>query len=248
MFDDGSAQHLISRGMPSVLPRMHPVPVAKPCNIKYPVPNNGHWSMVMILTHCTSVLQIGSMMLRSIPLHSRMMLTAAKMLYKLSKDSSNDARFRHHGVLRPLLSVIAENSKAVCQAHGQVVTGSGASDQSLVNSNNPTPQQHRQQDGTALLYLTGCLKNVSADATNQKCLGRLGAVGTMAQVRVRVLHNVHYRWGLHLGLPHCWHWWYRALIPVTWLLLQRTIPIVIFQAPCMTAVTLFSHCSLQVGV
>lgn len=101
------------------------------------------------------------MLLRVLPVQGSMMLTAAKMLYRLSKDSSNDTRFRHHGVIRPLLSVIAQ----------------------LIAADNSVEQMGMQlQMQGALLYFAGCLKNISSDATNQKTLGRLGAVAVMAQV------------------------------------------------------------------
>lgn len=99
------------------------------------------------------------MLLSTAPPGSHVLLPAAKMLYSLSKDSSNDSRFRHHGVLRPLLRITTALSTA--NAHRQ-------------------PQQPQQ--GTALLYCSGCLKNLSTDTTNQKSLGRLGGVSTMAQV------------------------------------------------------------------
>lgn len=101
--------------------------------------------------------QVGAMLLGITPPGSQMLLPAAKMLYTLSKDSSNDSRFRHHGVLRPLLCLTAALSSAVAQ--------------------------HQQQHTTTvLLYCSGCLKNISTDVTNQKSLGRLGGVSTMAKV------------------------------------------------------------------
>jgi len=98
------------------------------------------------------------MLLGITPPGSQMLLPAAKMLYTLSKDSSNDSRFRHHGVLRPLLCLTAALSSAVAQHQ----------------------QQHTTT--TVLLYCSGCLKNISTDVTNQKSLGRLGGVSTMAKV------------------------------------------------------------------
>jgi hypothetical protein len=111
------------------------------------------------------------MLLRVLPAASSMMLTASKMLYRLSKDSSNDSRFRHHGVVRPLLSVVAQLSRK-CTACTQAQHKAAAA------------EQHQQQANTTLLYFTGALKNISADAANQKALGRLGAVAAMAQVSV----------------------------------------------------------------
>jgi hypothetical protein len=98
------------------------------------------------------------MLLSITPLSSSLLLPATKMLYGLSKDRSNDSRFRHHGVLRPLLQMTAALSTALEQ------------------------QRQQQHTSTALLYCSGCLKNVSADSANQKSLGRLGGVSTMAQV------------------------------------------------------------------
>lgn len=102
------------------------------------------------------------MLLSIAPPGSNLLLPATKMLYSLSKDSSNDSRFRHHGVLRPLLQMTAALSTALEQ------------------------QRQQQHTSTALLYCSGCLKNVSADSTNQKSLGRLGGVSTMAQVCCRL--------------------------------------------------------------
>jgi hypothetical protein len=115
------------------------------------------------------------MLLRVLPAESSMMLTASKMLYRLSKDSSNDTRFRHHGVLRPLLSVAAQLSRT-CTC-------------SQVQQWSEAIEQQQQKAHTALLYFTGALKNISADAANQKALGRLGAVAAMAQVRLPACHD-----------------------------------------------------------
>jgi hypothetical protein len=117
------------------------------------------------------------MLLRVLPAASSMMLTASKMLYRLSKDSSNDTRFRHHGVIRPLLSVVGQLGKT-CTACSQPQQQSVAA----------AAEQEQQQAHTTLLYFAGTLKNISADAANQKALGRLGAVAAMAQVRVFSLH------------------------------------------------------------
>jgi hypothetical protein len=103
-------------------------------------------------------LQVGAMLLGITPAESHLLLPATKMLYTLSKDSSNDSRFRYHGVLRPLLHMTA--------------TLSGLLEQ----------RRQQQHTSTALLYCSGCLKNVSADGANQKSLGRLGGVMTMTQV------------------------------------------------------------------
>jgi hypothetical protein len=102
-----------------------------------------------------------------------MMLTASKMLYRLSKDSSNDTRFRHHGVLRPLLSVVGQLSKASTSC-------------SHVQQQSAATEQEQRQAHTALLHFSGALKNISADAANQKALCRLGAVTAMTQVRLHV--------------------------------------------------------------
>jgi hypothetical protein len=98
------------------------------------------------------------MLLSITPTESYLLLPATKMLYTLSKDSSNDSRFRHHGVLRPLLQMTAALSGLLEQ------------------------RRQQQHTSTALLYCSGCLKNVTADGTNQKSLGRLGGITTMAQV------------------------------------------------------------------
>jgi hypothetical protein len=116
------------------------------------------------------------------PASSNVLLPATKMLYGLSKDSSNDSRFRHHGVLRPLLQMAA----GLCTVLEQ-------------------QQQQQQQPhvNTALLYCSGCLKNVSADATNQKSLGRLGGVATMAQVRLLLTPLFTFD-SLHDSIGHAW--------------------------------------------
>eukprot|EP00882_Tetradesmus_deserticola_P030508 GHRQ01034290.1.p1 GENE.GHRQ01034290.1~~GHRQ01034290.1.p1 ORF type:complete len:146 (+),score=43.06 GHRQ01034290.1:408-845(+) len=116
------------------------------------------------------------MLLRVLPASGSMMLTASKLLYRLSKDSSNDTRFRHHGVIRPLLAVVAQLSKT-CTACSQAQQQSAAT------------EVEQQQAHRTLLYFTGALNNISADAANQKALGRLGAVAAMAQVRPSVWYN-----------------------------------------------------------
>lgn len=46
------------------------------------------------------------MLLRLLVIGSSQMLQAAKLLYQLSKDSANDAKFRRHGLLSILLDTL----------------------------------------------------------------------------------------------------------------------------------------------
>lgn len=130
------------------------------------------------------MLQVGAILLNMTPASSNVLLSATKMLYGLSKDSSNDSRFRHHGVLRPLLQMAAGLSTVLEQQQ---------------------QQQQQPHVNTALLYCSGCLKNVSADATNQKSLGRLGGVATMAQVRLLLTPLFTFDL-LHDSIGHAWTW------------------------------------------
>jgi hypothetical protein len=133
-------------------------------------------------------------LLNMTPASSNVLLPATKMLYGLSKDSSNDSRFRHHGVLRPLLRMAAGLSTVLEQQQ---------------------QQQQQPHVHTALLYCSGCLKNVSADATNQKSLGRLGGVATMAQVRQLLAPLLAFnslRGMCHMLEEHA-RWWQSVCLP-----------------------------------
>eukprot|EP00775_Hariotina_reticulata_P010809 gene10809-10965_t len=103
------------------------------------------------------------------------MLPLAKMLYRLSKDSSNDARFRHHGAIRPLLAVVVDHSAWL----------EGMNSQKEQGQEQQTGEQLGallKQQQEVLLLLSGCLKNISLDNTNQGSLARLHAVAAMGQV------------------------------------------------------------------
>ncbi|GFR40002.1 hypothetical protein Agub_g537 [Astrephomene gubernaculifera] len=84
------------------------------------------------------------------------LLQTAKLLYRLSKDGSHDSLFRREGLLEPLVHTV----------HIMVASARGAS--SRGNMHEP------------LVYLNGCLKNVSNEPSNQKVLVRLGALHVLA--------------------------------------------------------------------
>ncbi|MEW5313475.1 MAG: hypothetical protein WDW38_005041 [Sanguina aurantia] len=83
------------------------------------------------------------------------LLQAAKVLYRLSKDTGNDALFKREGLLEPMLSTV----------HVMVLHSSSGGGTSM----------HEP-----LIFLNGCLKNVSNDGANQKTLVRLGAVHVLS--------------------------------------------------------------------
>jgi len=113
-------------------------------------------------------------MLRLLPLQDRRMLPLAKMLYRLSKDSSNDARFRRHGAIRPLLAVVAD--------HSTWLEGMNSRQQQLQHAGEDL-EALLEKKQEVLLLLTGCLKNISCDSINQGSLARLHAIAAMGQVR-----------------------------------------------------------------
>ena len=84
-------------------------------------------------------------------------LGACKLVFKLSKSEVNDSLFRELGMLPLLLSCVQGTAAARSSS-----SGSGGIE--------------------AALYAAGALKNVSADAYNQRSLVQLGAVGTLACV------------------------------------------------------------------
>lgn len=96
------------------------------------------------------------MLLGITPITNQLLLPAAKMLYSLSKDSDNDGRFHQQVSLQSLLRVTSTLSGAL--------------------------QQQQKHIGAALLYCSGCLKNISTASANQQSLGQLGGVSIMAQV------------------------------------------------------------------
>ncbi|EFJ52458.1 hypothetical protein VOLCADRAFT_120276 [Volvox carteri f. nagariensis] len=84
------------------------------------------------------------------------LLQTAKLLYRLSKDGSNDALFRREGLLEPLVHTV----------HIMVASVRG--------SHNPGNMHE------PLVYMNGCLKNISNEAHNQKGLVKLGTLHVLA--------------------------------------------------------------------
>lgn len=112
------------------------------------------------------------------------------MLYRLSKDAANDARFRLGGLLRPIVESI--------NAHAAVLDGlpsfpgaagaasskqpGGCEQRPGPNSSSSSGKALDRAGGSCrgvLLYLSAAFKNVSADAANQRALARAGAVGAL---------------------------------------------------------------------
>ncbi|GAX78023.1 hypothetical protein CEUSTIGMA_g5465.t1 [Chlamydomonas eustigma] len=84
------------------------------------------------------------------------LLQASKLLYRLSKDTANDALFRKEKLLEPIIRTVS------------VMVASSSSTSGPSSMHEP------------LVYLNGCLKNVSNDTSNQKALVKLGALHVMA--------------------------------------------------------------------
>ncbi|GLC63212.1 hypothetical protein PLESTF_000012300 [Pleodorina starrii] len=84
------------------------------------------------------------------------LLQTAKLLYRLSKDGSNDGLFRREGLLEPLVHTV----------HIMVASVRG--------SHNPANMHE------PLVYMNGCLKNISNEAHNQKALVKLGTLHVLA--------------------------------------------------------------------
>eukprot|EP00798_Chlamydomonas_sp_ICE-L_P011271 gene11271-18903_t len=92
---------------------------------------------------------------------TELLLKTAKMLYRLSKDTSNDESFRKERLLEPLLRTI----------HVMVV--------STINSSSGHSSSSMHEP---LVFLNGCLKNISNDSVNQKALVKAGAMGVLANL------------------------------------------------------------------
>ncbi|KAG2431305.1 hypothetical protein HYH02_013436 [Chlamydomonas schloesseri] len=84
------------------------------------------------------------------------LLQTAKLLYRLSKDGGNDALFRREGLLEPLVHTV----------HIMVASARGSSNPA--NMHEP------------LVYMNGCLKNISNEPSNQKSLVKLGSLHVLA--------------------------------------------------------------------
>lgn len=132
---------------------------------------------------------MGSLLLRLLPIGSPIMQQAARMLYRLSKESTNDARFRLGGLLRPIVGAINLHTTSLsCSAHGgsfsTMASSSGAT--CTPAHRNGSGGAHHEWEGRAsvgiLMYLAATLKNISTDAANQKALARAGAVSCFGQL------------------------------------------------------------------
>ncbi|GLI64140.1 hypothetical protein VaNZ11_007323, partial [Volvox africanus] len=84
------------------------------------------------------------------------LLQTAKLLYRLSKDGSNDVLFRREGLLEPLVHTI----------HIMVAS---------VRGNHYPANMHEP-----LVYMNGCLKNISNEAHNQRTLVKLGTLHVLS--------------------------------------------------------------------
>ncbi|KAG1674821.1 hypothetical protein FOA52_015208 [Chlamydomonas sp. UWO 241] len=84
------------------------------------------------------------------------LLQASKLLYRLSKETANDALIRREKLLDPILRTVV----VMVQSGG---SGSGSMHEPLV-------------------FLNGCLKNVSNDAANQRALVKLGALKVLTML------------------------------------------------------------------
>jgi len=94
------------------------------------------------------------------------LLQASKLVYRLSKDTANDAIFRREGLLEPLLRTV----------HVMVASISGAAS-SAASMHEP------------LVYLNGCLKNVSNDTPNQRGLVKLGALQVLGTLLTQLANQ-----------------------------------------------------------
>eukprot|EP00798_Chlamydomonas_sp_ICE-L_P016626 gene16626-22873_t len=92
------------------------------------------------------------------------LLQASKLLYRLSKDTSNDTAFRRELLLEPIVRTV----------HVMVASTS--------NSSGPMHEP--------LVFLNGCLKNVSNDASNQKALVKLGALGVLSTLLTHMASQI----------------------------------------------------------
>ncbi|GIL94202.1 hypothetical protein Vretimale_474 [Volvox reticuliferus] len=90
------------------------------------------------------------------------LLQTAKLLYRLSKDGSNDVLFRREGLLEPLVHTV----------HIMVASVRG--------SHNPANMHE------PLVYMNGCLKNISNEAHNQKTLVKLGTLHVLSALLMQM--------------------------------------------------------------
>lgn len=94
------------------------------------------------------------------------LLQTSRLLYRLSKDTANDVIFRKERLLEPILKTISVMVASVASSS----QGSSSS-----------PSMHEP-----LVYLGGCLKNVSNDLGIQKHLVKLGALPCLASLLLQV--------------------------------------------------------------
>ena len=101
-------------------------------------------------------------------------LGACKLLFKLSKSESNDARFRELGLLPLLLTVLHPEHTTPADASAASRPGTSAGPANAPVALEPVGGCE------ALLYAAGALKLTSKDGANQKALLSLGAVAAFA--------------------------------------------------------------------
>ena len=141
------------------------------------------------------------------------LLQAARLLYRLSKDTANDRLFRAEALLEPILRTIgvmvASGAPTLAGAGATGAAGSGTSGAASTTGHGSRPGSGSSPGaatgGTGgaggvsmlaasmhepLVYLNGCLKNVSNDASNQRALVKLGALQLMATVLTHMASRV----------------------------------------------------------
>lgn len=137
------------------------------------------------------------------------LLQAAKLLYRLSKDTANDRLFRAEALLEPILRTIgvmvASGAPTLAGAGATGAAGSSASGAASTTGHSSRPGSGSSPGATTgtggvsvlaasmhepLVYLNGCLKNVSNDASNQRALVKLGALQLMATVLTHMASRV----------------------------------------------------------
>lgn len=97
-----------------------------------------------------------------------LLLHVFRSLYRLSKDSANDAVFAAEGLLHPTLAILAEATSSAAEA-ASAAAAAGARNAAA------TPAE-------LLVYVAGAMKNASADAANAAALADAGAVMTLCRL------------------------------------------------------------------
>lgn len=86
-------------------------------------------------------------------------VTSAKLMYMLSKDTANDGAFLSEGLIDGILEVLQETGSRYLTAAAAGNAGGAAAALATEEAN-------------FVIYLAGCLKNISNDGANQKALLR----------------------------------------------------------------------------